>query len=139
MKRAVVGVAAAVILLACSGDDDPECANIAGNWSVRSRQVGGVCSLGDQTLEISMRRDSGQWEVVLPGIEGGCRGAFDQAACRFTSTCDFFDKESRKIASSGIDWTFDGRSFTGSTISRVLNSPSVGDCTANYADTGTKL
>lgn len=142
MRRYVtVGVLVSSIVLACDGDDGPECVNIAGNWSVRSERTTGTCDLtfGNQTLEITMRRDSGQWEAVLPLIQNGCRGQFDQAACRFTATCDVLDGASRRIITTAVDWSFDGGAFSGTSLTAAFNPLVNVNCTANYRDVGTRL
>lgn len=142
MKRLVAAAISSVVFVACAADDGPECENIGGNWTVRSERTTGTCDIatfGNQTISVTMRRDSGRWEVVLPGIEGGCPGELDPNTCRFTTTCDLLDRESRRLATSNIEWVFDGNSLTGSTISRVFNPAVVRDCLVDYRDNGTKL
>lgn len=131
-------------LAACSSDDDDggACADISGNWSVKSTRVGGSCTNltddgRDETVSFSKSSD-GTWSILIPGLTGSCPGTLD-ASCKFIANCEGGPQGGPITVTASIEYTFSGRTFNGTSVGG-LRPPAVSQtCDARYAETGTKL
>ena len=92
MRVVSLAMVSAVLIGACGDDaaDADACADISGNYSVTSRRAGGDC---EQALDpktpttVTMQRDGDAWNIVIPGLEGGCPGELTPSTCRYVATC----------------------------------------------------
>ncbi len=146
MKGLIGAVAAVVAVAACTsettGATGPNCADITGNWEVTSTKTGGDCAgdpaEGGSSTNVTIRKDGAGYVVVLPAVAGGCPGELS-AQCKLISNCDVTGKDGKLAASFGIEWTFNGNSFTGSEVGRLFPPVVQTACEGQYADTGKKL
>lgn len=118
------------------------CPDITGNYSVTVERVSGTCdpALDPKTSSIGMQRaPDGTWNVVLPGIEGGCPGTLDAASCKFASACEIRDKDGLVLGTLSISYTFTATGFTGSTVSGLRPPVVAMGCEVTYREIGTKL
>ncbi len=144
--KAFLGVAATVLVVACTsettGTTGPNCADITGNWQVTSTKTGGNCAndpaQGDSSTNVTIRKEGDDYVVVLPAVAGGCPGELN-SSCKFISNCDVTGKDGKLAASFGIDWTFNGSSFSGSEVGRLFPPVVQIACEGQYSDTGKKL
>lgn len=137
---AVMGAA----LLACSSDDTSAasgCGDISGNYSVTSAKVSGSCEpAASNTSSLSMRQVDGVWTAMLPTIESGCPGTFDESTCRFVADCKLVDPTSGStLVTISADYTFRDRAFSGSSVIGLVPPAAAVACEATYSDTATKL
>lgn len=147
MRTPVVAAVAGLLAVACSSSDKgPSCDYLPGSWRVNSVRFDGDCDqskFGSQQLAVSIRaRGNGVYEILIPGVTGGCPADLDRSTCHLSSTCDATDSMGAKLSSSVIDWDVDGATFTGTTLVRVQPNATIGvtaSCAANYRDKGTKL
>lgn len=145
MKLMAVSMVAVVLVAACSEEAEPSssnCADISGNYAVTSTRTSGNCEAsldGDGKSTVSFARDgAGGWTVVLPGIEGGCPGTLD-VSCKFLSNCELRDKAGALLATDSVEYTFSGRTFSGSAVLAAHPPIAAKSCGANYSETGSKL
>lgn len=146
MRRWIGLLVVGWVQIACSSDVDEAaggCADISGNYSVKSTRLGGSCDSsidGNGESTVSFTKSADGWTLVAPGLEGGCPGTLDAASCRFKSDCKVFDmKTGATLVTGSIDYTFSGKTFTGSTINAALPPLVSAACDASYRDNGTKL
>lgn len=148
MQRVFVAAVGAAVLVACSSDTSDSkaetCADISGNYSVKSSRVSGSCDPkldGDGTSTISFAKAAdGTWNVVIPAIEGGCPGTLDTTSCKFIANCKATAKDTgATLITYSLDYTFSARSFSGSAAVSA-SPPAVPTlCTITYSETGNHL
>jgi len=139
-----------VCMVACSSNSDETgsssgsgaCPDISGNYSVTSTRVSGSCdaaidSAGATSVTFA-KGDDGAWNIVLPGIEGGCPGTLS-STCKFVATCKATDKSGTTIATYNIDYTFSGTGLHGSSAAAIMPPLVAKGCNVTYSDKGSKL
>jgi hypothetical protein len=149
MKKMIV-CGGLVMLVACaittegtgSSSGGGACPDITGNYSATAERVSGTC---DPALDrkgamgVGVQRTGDGWSIVIPGLEGGCPGTFDETSCTFSAACEVRDKNGVVLGTSSISYTFTATGFAGSNVSG-LRPPAVAErCEATYKVTGTKL
>jgi hypothetical protein len=139
-------VVAVGLLVACSSSSEdqagPGCGDISGNYTAQATRVSGTCDValdgdGKTTFSIS-RGDGDAWNILLPGLTGGCPATLD-AACKLISNCELFGQDGSVIGTASVEYTFSGRTFTGTSVSAARPPAVATACSANYTQTGSKL
>jgi len=145
MMKLFWGFLCAGLVLACSSSDDAgsACANIVGNYRVKSARIDGNCDAkldGDGTSSMTIAKQTdGSYGLTVTNVQGTCPAAFD-AACHFTANCRVFDQNTNAtLFTADYDYTFTGTSFKGSSVGGA-NPPLVPSaCNVTYHDEGTHL
>lgn len=149
MKLRLGVVLVGVVLVACADDEvtgtgSGGCADITGNWNVKSETVTDTCPPGTGSGSAAgtnvtiQRQGDGSYIVQFPGVTGGCPGSLDAASCKFISTCEVTSEGTRVLAGN-IEWTFAGRTLSGTEILRAFPPAVPNSCEGSYRDTGSKL
>ncbi len=139
---------ALVLASGCSSETEraaPKgCTDIAGNYKLTSERVSGSCDPaleeeGDATVTMS-KGDEGAWDILLPGIEGGCPGKLDPNSCKYIATCKAIDKATgATIITYNVDYTFAGTTLAGSSTGAAMPPYVPKVCDVTYRETGERL
>lgn len=139
------GLVVGSLVVACATDAEPapKCADVSGNYKVSSSRAAGTCDPkldgdGQSTLAFAKNGD-GSVTVLLTGIPGGCPGALDARTCRYTANCEAKGTDGATLATFSLDYTFDGATFRGSSITGARPPAVPAACDVTYSETGTKL
>lgn len=135
-----------VSLAACtsSAADDEGCSDISGNYSWKETVVSSDCppssgeSKGDNTITIG--KSGSGFAIFLTGVSGGCPGNLNLDSCRFQAQCEVTDKNGNTAITYNVDWTFSGKTFSGSLVG-ALSAGVAGPnaCTVTEKNTGARL
>ncbi|MCW5834510.1 MAG: hypothetical protein KIS78_19065 [Labilithrix sp.] len=113
--------------------------DIVGNYTVVETKVSASCEIPDAgESNLTIRNDEDGVAVLLPGLSGACPGNLDSATCRFTAECRLFDEKNptETTATFNVDYTFAGRTFSGSLVFGKLSAPA---CTATLRQEGQRI
>ncbi len=147
MQRTICGIMAAGALAACSSTSDGaapgSCADIAGNYRVTAARAAGTCDPkldgdGNSTLAFSKAGD-GRWNVLVPGVPGGCPGTLDEKTCKYIANCEAKGADGAVIATFSLDYTFVGTTYKGSSITGARPPAVPRACDVTYQEQGTRL
>ncbi len=142
----IVGVV--LVLAACTNSstdaDDGGCADISGNYKLTATKQTGTCSGSENGTAsedtVTIERNANGLFVRIPGLDGACPGSLEAATCRFTAQCVLLGKDdpSQKVGTFNIDYTFSGKTFSGS-VNVGLNPPGKASCTELETHDGTRI
>jgi hypothetical protein len=126
MRGVAFAVGLTAVLVACSGDDEPECV-IAGTYTMTATpesQSEGCADLGSgegppTTLTITERPPGAtgpDFAVEMSGLQGGC-AANKTSACQIQTKCDVVLTDAtdpaNNVATLQFSWTFTESGFSG--------------------------
>lgn len=146
MRRWIAVAGVMMVGAACSSEAEgtgASCADIAGNYTVKGERIGGDCpepaNADDQDTVSVVKGSDGRWSFAVPGVTGGCPGTLDASSCRFIANCEINAGNGQNVATFTLDYTFNGKTFTGTSVGGFKPPAVPAACRVTYRESGTRL